>query len=617
MLDALGQRQRQPGPAEPAAARPAVPRLPRVAAAGRAARAVGLPRRRPAERTVRRHAELGPDPDGGDPVRQPDARVEPALRAEHAGRRAVAGDEDRLLRSRRRGSPAGRIVRPPAARTSAWAVTASAGACSRRGGTSARRAGGRSRRRARASAFVASTYQNGATTAELALGRRGHDADRQRSGAARSCWRWTAARSSRTRTSPTTGCSWRSRAASGRWRRSVQLSGVAYFRASRIATLNGDQADWLACQDPAQAGFVCTADEAGVETPVRRRRRQPGPVRRRRTRTTPPRTRRARGRRATASPAQVAVDAPVAGRENHLFVGAAANEGRAQLHVAERAGAPDAARPRHGVEPASSTPIRASPSTASAATSGCTRPTRSRCGRDLFLTAAARFNVSTQSLEDQLGGALGGDHTFHRLNPALGISYQPLPGRRRLRRLQRVDARADAAGADLRQRDRSLPAAQRLHLRSAAGAGRRAHVRGRRARTLEAAARRRWTTSSRRSGPRTPTTSCSSARARSRTAATSPNVGDTRRQGVEASLLGRRRFAGGGGSARLEWAIHYTLPRRALPDPVHGAVGVAPGRRRRNDRGSGGRAHPERAGAHRQGGRHLVRAAPASRPAST
>src|SRR4029077_1233333 len=36
------------------------------------------------------------------------------------------------------------------------------------------------------------------------------------------------------------------------------------------------------------------------------------------------------------------------------------------------------------------------------------------------------------------------------------------------------------------------------------------------------------------------------------------NVGDTRRQGIEASLIGRRRFAGGGGNARLEWAIHYT-----------------------------------------------------------
>ena len=47
--------------------------------------------------------------------------------------------------------------------------------------------------------------------------------------------------------------------------------------------------------------------------------------------------------------------------------------------------------------------------------------------RDLFVTAALRFNVSALTLEDRLGGALGGDHTFHRLNPALGVSYQPLP----------------------------------------------------------------------------------------------------------------------------------------------------------------------------------------------
>ena len=46
------------------------------------------------------------------------------------------------------------------------------------------------------------------------------------------------------------------------------LSGVAFYRASRIATVNGDQADWLACQDPARAGFVCTADAAGGEAPV-------------------------------------------------------------------------------------------------------------------------------------------------------------------------------------------------------------------------------------------------------------------------------------------------------------------------------------------------------------
>jgi outer membrane receptor protein involved in Fe transport len=68
------------------------------------------------------------------------------------------------------------------------------------------------------------------------------------------------------------------------------------------------------------------------------------------------------------------------------------------------------------------------------------------------------------------------------------------------------------------------------------------------------------------------------------------NVGDTRRQGVEASVIGRRRLAGGGGRARLEWALHYTyLDARFLtaftelsashPDAVGGTIDVPAGAR--------------------------------------
>jgi len=66
------------------------------------------------------------------------------------------------------------------------------------------------------------------------------------------------------------------------------------------------------------------------------------------------------------------------------------------------------------------------------------------------------------------------------------------------------------------------------------------------------------------------------------------NVGDTRRQGIEASVLGRRRL--GGGNARVEWAIHYTvLDARFLtaftelsanhPDAVGGSIDVPAGAR--------------------------------------
>ena len=40
---------------------------------------------------------------------------------------------------------------------------------------------------------------------------------------------------------------------------------------------------------------------------------------------------------------------------------------------------------------------------------------------------SGRFNDSAQSLQDQLGGDLSGDNHYHRLNPAVGLSYQPRP----------------------------------------------------------------------------------------------------------------------------------------------------------------------------------------------
>ena len=61
--------------------------------------------------------------------------------------------------------------------------------------------------------------------------------------------------------------------------------------------------------------------------------------------------------------AQLAVDAPVAGRENHLFVGAAANEGRAGF-TSSSALARLSHEPRARCRAASSTPNRASRSTA-------------------------------------------------------------------------------------------------------------------------------------------------------------------------------------------------------------------------------------------------------------
>jgi outer membrane receptor protein involved in Fe transport len=45
----------------------------------------------------------------------------------------------------------------------------------------------------------------------------------------------------------------------------------------------------------------------------------------------------------------------------------------------------------------------------------------------LAITAAARFNLANIEIDDRLGAALEGDHTYSRINPSLGLTYTPLP----------------------------------------------------------------------------------------------------------------------------------------------------------------------------------------------
>ena len=422
-----------------------------------------------------------------------------------------------------------------------------------------------------ASAFVATTYRNGATSAELAL----TAADTTLTGNGPAPRQLLALDRRAIFTHPDRTDN-RMFMAVARGERPLaafaHLSGVAYYRASRIATVNGDQADWIGCQDPAQAGSVCISDEAGAETPVLDDAGNPIPFDPRNPYNASENATRTR-QQGYGVAAQIAVDAPVAGRENHLFVGAAANEGRAGFTSSSAL-----ARLSQNRGTVSSGIVDAESRVAVDSVTrdlGLYATDTFSLRRDLFVTAAARFNVSVLSLEDRLGVALTGRHTFHRLNPGAGRQLPAAAGRRRLRRLQRVDARADAAGADLRQRDRSVPAAERLHLRPAAGGGRRAHLRARRARAVEARARRRWTTSSPPSGPRTLDDILFISSGAVANRGYFANVGDTRRQGIEASLLGRRRFGAAARqrAARVGGALH--LSRRALPDAVHGAVGGA------------------------------------------
>jgi outer membrane receptor protein involved in Fe transport len=46
----------------------------------------------------------------------------------------------------------------------------------------------------------------------------------------------------------------------------------------------------------------------------------------------------------------------------------------------------------------------------------------------LAFTVGGRYNVANIKLEDQLGAALNGDHTFQRFNPMVGATYKLFPG---------------------------------------------------------------------------------------------------------------------------------------------------------------------------------------------
>ena len=402
-----------------------------------------------------------------------------------------------------------------------------------------------------ASAFVATTYRNGATSAELALSA----ADTRLNGNGPAPRELVAQNRSDIFTYPDITQN-RMFMAIARGERPVAahayLSGLAYYRASRIATLNGDQAEWLACQDPAQAGFTCVAD-AGVEAPVLDDAGNPIPFDAANPYDAAENTTRTR-QQGYGAAVQLAVDRPLAARENHLYVGAVANEGRATFDAASAlARLVNRGTVSSGIVDAASRVMVDSVNRDLGLYATDTFSAR----RDLFVTASLRFNLSSLTLEDKLGGALGGHHTFNRLNPALGVSYQPLAlvgGYAGYSESTRVPTPLELTCASETDPCR-LPNGFIADPPLAAVV----------ARTFELGVRGRWrrargtldyVVAAFRTTNADDILFISSGAVANR--GYFSNVGDTRRQGIEASLLGRRRFGLAGALGRIEWALHYT-----------------------------------------------------------
>ena len=200
-----------------------------------------------------------------------------------------------------------------------------------------------------------------------------------------------------------------------------RLSATAYFRLSRTLTANGDQGEWNQCTAPGQTANVCAddmttviVDPSGNPVPFDPNNPYDGSDNTTYTRQI-----------GFGGSVQGSFEAPVANHENHLFVGASVDEGqirfRSQTVLAQLNGTRETIDTDF-VDPTSLVAVDGTVTTL-----GVFASDTFALLPDLFLTASGRFNYSAQSLQDQLGGDLSGDHHYQRLNPAVGLSYQPRP----------------------------------------------------------------------------------------------------------------------------------------------------------------------------------------------
>lgn len=333
---------------------------------------------------------------------------------------------------------------------------------------------------------------------------------------------------------------------------STRLQGVVFYRRNRTLTANGDHADWARCADPTLTMFLCGADDAGGQSLVTAPSGQPVPfdavqpydAAQNETRTT---------QNGYGGTAQLAFERPAGSHENHLFVGASGDEGRAAFSSQSTLARLSAAR--------DTLPTDIVVDDSRVQVDSVTRKLGLYASDtfallpDLFLTASGRYNLATLTLADRLGDALSGHHVFQRFNPAGGVSYQPRPWLgafagygESTRAPTALELTCASPTAPCRLPNSFLsdpPLAQVV------------------ARTFEAGVRGRVDALA---------TSLTYALAAFRTTndddiifiGTGPvvnlgyfdNVGRTRRQGIEASLTGRRVL--GARAGRLEWALHYT-----------------------------------------------------------
>jgi iron complex outermembrane receptor protein len=173
-------------------------------------------------------------------------------------------------------------------------------------------------------------------------------------------------------------------------RNSGHFDGVGYYRHVGLRTFNGDNAG-----DDAEGGFDAINNRSHTRTA------------------------------ATGVSGQFSRDKRLAGRENTMVVGAALDSAATRFDFSSEWAHLTSDRGTVGsglFDEDAAVDLHSRTSTASAFATNIWSAT-SR----LAATVSARFNWTAVRLRDQIGADLTGDHTFGRLNPAAGLTFQATP----------------------------------------------------------------------------------------------------------------------------------------------------------------------------------------------
>lgn len=202
----------------------------------------------------------------------------------------------------------------------------------------------------------------------------------------------------------------------------VSFDGVAFYRRASIRAFNGDDSNYDACEDPALTGFLCSDEGEGEPVEDQLERLIPvddddelnGTNNTSRTVTN-----------GWGGSLQATVTAPVARRANHFVTGVTFDGGRSGYQA--------------DTEIARLTEARGTVGTGLFDEEAVVR-LRTRVSHvgaylaDFFTVAprvtlmgSARVNHSRITLRDQIGTELNGDHSFTRVNPAVGATVSLSP----------------------------------------------------------------------------------------------------------------------------------------------------------------------------------------------